>query len=571
MANGFTRVNSLAQRGARFRFLVDGELTLNSDIALGLVLKYLDPEVVLYSLAADDVGDLTERRLSAPQLAALSFLVRCVEVVDLQHPHQSRRMDPYVYVPTLNDSLLRGLRQSCGGDLLSLDEGLEASDEAEDLLCQLVNRYCTDIKSVLSMPWPGTRLSCFGDPIADSLVGLLKLDEEISVAFPPGEDTSDLGNGVSVAAAKSTLTTAYGSMPFSEHSIPEALLMACGVRLLILGRSITPKDLREMAPIVLAQFRALVCGAVVEVPVAVSLSGSTFSTGGAEALGLEEGTREALDCGDGLLRLSRPEDKSLFMGKHQRGGLVWISRQSIRAVLHPADSSASDEEVAELMGSLQGERGSLSERWNTLYEAMILSLDGAQPPSLKIASICVYLPLFPYVYQSASLVPAQSARSSVEINLSQLAGVKEWWGRLSGAGDELLTSRRRLAMSFSERSRVEDSLVDAVVAWEAIFSGTPETQVRTTLPSSVMLAPPGHRADLAAEMRKTYALRSKLVHGKQGSMKSEDVAAARDRVVRWVTNLLRIIYTERRDLLSLDATRRSELILLEGHNAHCTN
>ncbi len=45
-----------------------------------------------------------------------------------------------------------------------------------------------------------------------------------------------------------------------------------------------------MAPIVLAQFRALVCGAVVEVPVAVSLSGSTFSTGGAEALGLEEGT-----------------------------------------------------------------------------------------------------------------------------------------------------------------------------------------------------------------------------------------------------------------------------------------
>jgi len=81
----------------------------------------------------------------------------------------------------------------------------------------------------------------------------------------------------------------------------------------------------------------------------------------------------------------------------------------------------------------------------------------------------------------------------------------------------------------------EDRLVDAAVAWEALFGSQDRDQLSLQLALSIawLLAPDDHaeRDRLFRRAKKIYGLRSKLVHG--GGAKAQEVEKAADELTEW--------------------------------------
>ncbi|MGA4507257.1 hypothetical protein ACQB6R_06035 [Propionibacteriaceae bacterium G1746] len=152
------------------------------------------------------------------------------------------------------------------------------------------------------------------------------------------------------------------------------------------------------------------------------------------------------------------------------------------------------------------------------------------------------------------------------VGAQELRHTSEWHALLAAHDEALAICRRRIVGTFTRRTELLDGLVDAVIAWESIFSGHVETQMRITLPSAKILAvKEDERAVLIKKMKDAYSLRSRLVHG--GSPKknsANQIRETRDQVVGWVVDLVRYLLRREPTLLDLSASQRSETVLLRG-------
>lgn len=92
---------------------------------------------------------------------------------------------------------------------------------------------------------------------------------------------------------------------------------------------------------------------------------------------------------------------------------------------------------------------------------------------------------------------------------------------------------KRLRYAIFERNHPEDSIVDAIIAWEGIFSEAFETTFKVTGSISKYLMTEDKREDFLSRIKKLYNLRSDLVHGKSSDlMKSEDIENLRSEVIK---------------------------------------
>ena len=128
-------------------------------------------------------------------------------------------------------------------------------------------------------------------------------------------------------------------------------------------------------------------------------------------------------------------------------------------------------------------------------------------------------------------------------------------------------SRRFLAALNS--SNAEEALVDAVVVWECLFSGTPETGLRVTGSVARTLA---HEfkdnttlIDFRSRLSKIYNIRSAIVHGNvQALVKNEkEMHNYARNAKRYAIRLLRQAYRWDIDLRTLDSLKRSERALFD--------
>ena len=77
---------------------------------------------------------------------------------------------------------------------------------------------------------------------------------------------------------------------------------------------------------------------------------------------------------------------------------------------------------------------------------------------------------------------------------------------------------QRLKNAIFERSHPEDAIVDAIIAWEGMFSEAFETSFKVTASMAKYLAEPADRDEFYQRLRKLYALRSDIVHGKKSKL-----------------------------------------------------
>jgi Apea-like HEPN len=140
--------------------------------------------------------------------------------------------------------------------------------------------------------------------------------------------------------------------------------------------------------------------------------------------------------------------------------------------------------------------------------------------------------------------------------------IEGWAERLEVRFDDrhLGVAARRILRAVTGRIDIEDRLIDAVTSWEALVGTGTETTFRVTAALAFLLAEPGAaRRIIATRLRKTYGLRSRVVHGAVVNPAELD-AAARSAVGDAISAFKRLL-TERDDLVEMESEARSDRLL----------
>lgn len=170
---------------------------------------------------------------------------------------------------------------------------------------------------------------------------------------------------------------------------------------------------------------------------------------------------------------------------------------------------------------------------------------------------------FPLVNPGNCVFGNSLPRKHVKIKKSNVEDFKDWYQRLSGVNKEnIKIVLKRLNYAIHERANAEDSIIDAVTAWEAIFSGSYETTFKVTASIAKFLKPICERKAFLKRLKDLYKVRSDIVHGnKPGLFKRESMDSVRSDVVKiGLECLKKLIDTP--TLLQMSPGERVESILI---------
>jgi hypothetical protein len=139
----------------------------------------------------------------------------------------------------------------------------------------------------------------------------------------------------------------------------------------------------------------------------------------------------------------------------------------------------------------------------------------------------------------------------------------DWYGVLSNKNLKgVLTPLKRLQYAIFERRNPEDAIVDAIIAWEGMFSEKFETTFKVTASMAKFLRSVSEREKLFVRLKKLYDLRSDLVHGGTNTLlQKENIQDVRAEVINiGLECVMKIINNDR--LLSMDSAERMKAILV---------
>jgi hypothetical protein len=121
---------------------------------------------------------------------------------------------------------------------------------------------------------------------------------------------------------------------------------------------------------------------------------------------------------------------------------------------------------------------------------------------------------------------------------------------------------RRIIAGLSQRIDAADRLIDAVTAWESLFSAQVEASFRVTGAIAALLEPdePAKRDALQRDLVKIYNLRSDVVHGRAADQ--ELVYARSFEATQVAISALAAMLERRPELIPLEPGERSRRLLL---------
>jgi hypothetical protein len=147
------------------------------------------------------------------------------------------------------------------------------------------------------------------------------------------------------------------------------------------------------------------------------------------------------------------------------------------------------------------------------------------------------------------------------------------WINVMMAADmtNLKIAMTRTLRAMTERRDPYDRLIDAVIAWESLFGGNPETTLRVSASLARMLHASGQEREAAQRnYSKIYGARSGIVHANHDSLKSLKFGQVEEYGKNAIDVSLEVIariLTTHQDLLALDSRARSLRVLLEADGA----
>ncbi|MFD8660103.1 hypothetical protein ACFV1V_15890 [Streptomyces globisporus] len=155
--------------------------------------------------------------------------------------------------------------------------------------------------------------------------------------------------------------------------------------------------------------------------------------------------------------------------------------------------------------------------------------------------------------------------SELRIEAGSIEDITRWVGQVtSNHPRSLRVALRRILSAASSRTDPSDALVDAVLAWENIFSDSPETSLRVCGSLALLLEPSDRekRKILLRELNEIYGTRSAIVHGNAKEPTDETVRKHGDRALEVAVEAMRRLYRNPELLKSSSASARGRDVLL---------
>lgn len=141
---------------------------------------------------------------------------------------------------------------------------------------------------------------------------------------------------------------------------------------------------------------------------------------------------------------------------------------------------------------------------------------------------------FPLVQPGNYSMGDNRPRNYINITQDNTKDILKWFKHLSETDlNPIKVPMQRLKYAIFERHQAEDAIVDAIIAWEGIFSEAFETTFKVTGSISKYLSELKDREVFLIRLKKLYGLRSDIVHGKNSKlMEKENIEALRSEVIK---------------------------------------
>ena len=527
---------------------------------MDILLTIFGETFLRYVLAQDDLC-LNSANLSPSQAAVVRTLMDLALQIQAQPPaarHIGLVNAILPYVDGKQMTLANTWRGQCGGELTTL------SDANDPVLASLLI-LARDTYPALILPWQGDLMTSdmaisgpvIRHPAWKSFCRELLADEDLKALFPAAAG-GESEPGEALLEISSVLTVSSGRTETVQLAlVPDTLLSAAYLRYLLPGNTRTQEGFASAIKQVLREARLLAARQSVDVPLIygvsnIELPADTYLNGPLGTLrSFDEIDRrfipEVVDVGAVLqttgtisilqidtFQADEPERATRGFQKHRTEMDRWIQH---------ADRKCDLMRLAILLSSPR-------EGFLVAHQASRTILDPLQRvPTMRWASIGLVVP---------GVVPMPIT----EIGAESLSHVQHWVQKVNSHPENLDIAMRRTLSSVAERIDPLDGFIDAVLAWENLFSSRPETSLRVCGAIAWLLEPNSYdsRTELFNELNKLYASRSNLVHGSAATV--DNAAGARDRAVQISITCMKYLYDNPDLLRAKNSSVRGRMLLM---------
>lgn len=521
-------------------------------------LKNVFGEALLSYLLAQDVTAMDEQHLTTEQQGVVDILRGWLSQVAGQHPVVQRinlASGLLTYVPDAGSTFSNAARLSCGGQI-------PEERAPEDRVLDALLRIGRDLYPGLLLPSGNNQSdpmvmelggSIFRHPTHDDLCQAVYADEALKLLFPGDYPNLDPSVPRALYGLHSEVIFSLGrGGGLQLAGLIDSLILAAYYRALLAG-PLSIEAYFAAIKTILGEVRKVVSGQSCEVPVIFGFSNVDLPPG--TAISVPWGTLYSPD------RL----DKAL-VPPSARIDAVLVTKRPLK-VLHISrfDPAAASEYPFAKFESCRPQMDQWATETERIANLLRLAFLLASPDegffAVQYASRTVLDPFqqMPLMQWGTQLfAPSPIAGLSREA----LTRVQEWAKKTKDHPQRLGIAMRRMLSAVSDRTDPLDGFIDAVMAWENMFSGRPETNLRVCGAIAWLLEPDEYqrRHQLFNELKDLYGKRSNLVHGALETV--ADPARYRGRAVRIAVECLKRLYFDDELLQVKDSADRGGMILL---------
>jgi hypothetical protein len=458
-------------------------------------------------------------------------------------PSSGERFGLYPLVTSLGDedtSPAIELRRLARGTIPRIDESAPLQRIARDVYPALLLRANTH--DLPPSPFYAAETQWLSHvalrhPMNDRFAEDVRADPELAPLFPDGgEDSIGFFLNTGIGAGKQATMLAYD-------------LCAAAYQSLRLDDRLDHAAFVRRVPAGLDALRQLLRGEPVEVSARFGFAG----------VSILDGSTFELPWG----RLRAPTRGEIDMAWSDRSRrhneVVLESRFLLRAVAEPWGTGPADD--SERTRQTRLATGQLSSTVMATRLALVLALDRSEPAAAIHSWTIVDNPVGQHPLLSRPLREPFALRTE-ELRASDHVLLR--WAEVIADRYEttLGVAAQRLLTALSERDDPADGLIDAAIALESLFgAGSGELGFRISAACAYLLEPQNdsRRESLQRRINQLYGKRSRVVHGTDVAMESDD----RDALVGIVAQVLRRLLWNRPDLIA-DNDRARRLILRVG-------
>ncbi len=462
----------------------------------------------------------------------------------------------------LDGSVVDALRRAAGG-LPATEAGPPPSgDPLQDTLCVLALQAWP---TLLLPPPPRNEPSgslVYSTPTAADARRLLLEDPHIAALFPDVNEYQPVPGGPNWGVSSDVLLSDGTGGTLFLLNLPAALIAYAHLTVQLAGRELTPEGLCLGVSTALNRLRALSRREPVEVPTFIAMSKLDLSA-----------FPDGVDTPLGRLRPAVPADTNYLppqrhVAERPTAVLETTSLIQLLEVQPMATGGVTDDVYTspKYRAAMENTAARDTRRLLLVRAALLL----AQPDRARLLAPVVHgtkrpdllnpgprsgFPLAPY-----RVLPAQPLEPEA------LERARLWMLVLQRQHPTSLDlALRRLVAAATERLDPTDGFVDAVIAWEAMFSEKTETGLRVTCSVAICCEPEDEQKRLALqrELSALYGARSTVVHG-GASRKPRSVYDDRAAAIEYALRALTWLHLARAEILSEQASERSRILLLLG-------